>query len=138
MAVEEIVRVQFQNDEHKRYANLLAQNGFEMTVLPNLEIGLKFRHVKKGHVVLLELTGEDEPVNGVVEIYGPKLFILKADSNAMLPKADDYFLPNYPQNYSDFEWAQLTGDRPTEYQLLERELYIWLTVRPHTLRAQIR
>lgn len=136
--MQETLVVRFANPEHQQYTGLCMEYGFNITVTPSLEVGLKFVH-PKGHVVRLDFDGEDPN-----EIYEPHLFIhMRGHYNpASTPETvrQNYDTPTYPEHYSDTEWDWLTanmpnGQKPTSYEFFARELHIWFKVRPHSMNT---
>jgi hypothetical protein len=125
--MQETLVVRYANAEHHRYAQLCMRFGFNITVTPALEVGLKFVH-PKGHVVRLDFDGEDPN-----EIYEPHLFIhMRGHFRA------NYDTPTYPEHYSDKEWEWLNRNmsdeqKPTLYEFFARELHIWFKVRPYSM-----
>lgn len=125
----------FADEEHRRYYDLLLSYGFSFEVSAMMQVGRRFIHPTKGHLVELEIN-EDEPDS---EIYEPKLRILRrsTDHNGMpkaMPSLDDYDTPLF-EDYSLMEQGCLREVSGDSFAMLQRELYIWMKVRPHSLNS---
>jgi hypothetical protein len=137
MPIKETYVVTYENDDHRKYAALCLLYGFRLTVDATLRVGMRFDHPIKGHIVRLDR--EDE---GSEALYEPTLMIHKQtffDPDRDLPQRDDYIVPLHPDHYSDEEWRFLTasaGPKVSGFELLSRELYLWLKVRPYSLNTQ--
>lgn len=136
MTVNDSYIVSFDNEEHKRYVELLQEYGFDIVVTANLKVGLRFIHPLKGHVVRL-----DEDVGAPEgEVYEPHLFIFVRPANVPtgLPEAQPmqaYDTPMHPEHYSDVEWEWLQEKKASDFELLRRELHIWFKVRPRSMNT---
>jgi hypothetical protein len=133
--VNEHYVVSFEDEEHKRYVELLQEFGFNLSLSGGLKVGLQFYHPIKHHIVRLDR--EEDPSTG--EIYEPHLFIRARQSNSsgrvIIPQMADYDTPMYPDHYSVIEWDWLQADDPSCIEFLKRELHIWFKVRPHSLNT---
>jgi hypothetical protein len=129
--------VTFDNEEHKRYVELLQSFGFDLILSASLSVGLKFVHPIKGHIVRLDIDDDDL----VDELYEPHLFIYRrpiitpANVAPDVPPMQAYDTPMYPEHYSDVEWQWLQEEKLSNFELLKRELYIWFKVRPHSMNT---
>ena len=135
--IQEQVTLIYENAEHRQYAELVSFYGFSMIVSPSLQVGRRFVHPTKLHEVELDTTDD-----GGREMYEPKLWIWTRPRYARnglpeRPKADDFVVPVYPEHYSTLEWQEINRDTPDSLTALERELHIWLRVRPYSLNSQL-
>jgi len=123
------ISIKYENAEHREYTELFLNYGFSFVVLPTFIVGKVYSHDKK----LVQVTLEDGDDDGK-GFYDPKILIQK---KGPMGNTSDWFVPTYPDHYSELEWKALTAGAPNNIQFTEREIFIWTRVRPNSLNSKV-
>jgi hypothetical protein len=125
-STEEVLVVNYRNDEHKRWHVMLTSKGFSFTV-DSFVICLTYIHMAKDVTVILEESGEEPPA----QYYDPKVLLRRN----MPDGRKEQFIPLHDfYTEAEFQWVFHDNDIDS-FEALDRELHILLKVRPNTMNA---